>query len=68
LRLFIDPSGFLVPNIDEEDLIYEGIATEHHQYYCRDPEQDEEDLIYEGIATRFWFSPNRHRHQWTKKT
>jgi len=37
---------------DEEDLIYEGIATSFvFVYISIDHLRDEEDLIYEGIAT-----------------
>jgi len=41
------------PLTDEEDLIYEGIATQAAQSHCIHFYLDEEDLIYEGIATPY---------------
>jgi len=36
---------------DDEDLIYEGIATHDQCFQCLFCSTDDEDLIYEGIAT-----------------
>jgi len=51
LRLPDFPTKFILSALDEEDLIYEGIATTNHDAPLGGHHKDEEDLIYEGIAT-----------------